>query len=192
MRPPAVTRAVLGLGLGLGAAGCTPSPTTPAAIQREIARSPKNTATVVIFTDFQCPYCRRAHAALAPLLAEQAGRVRVVVKHVPLRIHPRATDAARASVCGERLVRDPAALDHALFSADRLEPGDLVDLAAPLGAPREAFEACLSAPETSARIVSDIAEFDALRGEGVPLVFVNEVRFDGAAQAEEYRRAFSR
>jgi protein-disulfide isomerase/uncharacterized membrane protein len=64
---------------------------------------------VVEFSDFECPHCKLASAALDPLRAEFAGQVRFVFKHFPLdrscnravghSTHPRACIAADAAVC---------------------------------------------------------------------------------------------
>jgi protein-disulfide isomerase len=83
----------------------------PPAIRDELARAPRGTVTVVFFTDFQCPFCRRTHAALAPIVAEHQGRVRVVTRHVPLHMHPDARTAARVAVCTESLAAHIAVLD---------------------------------------------------------------------------------
>src|SRR5262245_12821500 len=91
----------------------------PGAIRGEIAKTEKlspGAVTVVFFTDFQCPFCRRTHAALRSLLEGRHGHVRVVLRHVPLPRHPDARTAARAAICVETLTR-PLLDDyaHALF-----------------------------------------------------------------------------
>lgn len=159
-------------------ASCRPA--LPPAVQDEVARTPRGQATVVFFTDFECPYCRRTHAALAPLLAERRGRVRLVFKHVPLRRHPDARDAARAAICSESFVREPLAYAEALARAVDLGEQANVELAASLGADRGLFERCLRDPSTEARLEADEAAFDAAAGDGVPLLFVGDKRLEGA------------
>ena len=74
---------------------------------------PSDSSVVVVdFSDFACPHCKRASAALAELRAEFAGRVRFVFKHFPMEArcnrgvrrsrHPRACEAAEAAVCAGR------------------------------------------------------------------------------------------
>ena len=46
----------------------------PWPVERELARTPKDQALVVFFTDFQCPFCRRTHLALHRALASRPGR----------------------------------------------------------------------------------------------------------------------
>lgn len=51
--------------------------------------------TVVEYSDFQCPFCRGERSVLVELLKKYPTRVRLVVKHTPLDIHPLARPAAR-------------------------------------------------------------------------------------------------
>ncbi|HSL29372.1 MAG TPA: thioredoxin domain-containing protein, partial [Anaerolineales bacterium] len=57
--------------------------------------------TLVEFSDYQCPFCRRWHAEVyEPLLAAYPGQIRFVYRHLPLdSIHPDAISAAEAAMC---------------------------------------------------------------------------------------------
>jgi protein-disulfide isomerase len=162
----------------------------PSQIRSEIDASPKGVATVVMFTDFQCPFCRRTHAALAPVLAENKGRVRVVVHHVPLARHPDARGAANAAICVESLAPS-ATLEyaHALFTSQDLSDRACEDLAMAHGVDRDRFRACLTSSATAERIARDAALFDAIDGEGVPLTFIGKKRLDGAQPESALRAA---
>ena len=151
----------------------------PPAIRDEIARSPRGTVTVVFFTDFQCPFCRRTHAALAPLVAERKGRVRVVLRHVPLLMHPDARTAARAAVCTQSLPAAESVVD-ALYRAPDLGEAACEEIALAHGAERAAYEQCVADPVTDARIDSDTSMFRALGGDGVPMMFVDRTLLDGS------------
>lgn len=74
------------------------------------AEGPANSPVVVVeFSDFECPHCKRASAALEEMRSEFAGKVRFVFKHFPLdrscnrgvrrAAHPHACAAADAAVC---------------------------------------------------------------------------------------------
>jgi protein-disulfide isomerase len=58
---------------------------------------------VIVFSDFQCPFCARFAQQTFPTLVRdyvETGRVRVVFKHLPLdMIHPQAQRAAEAAEC---------------------------------------------------------------------------------------------
>jgi protein-disulfide isomerase len=150
----------------------------PPAVRDELARAPRGTITVVYFTDFQCPFCRRTHAALAPLVAASHGRVRVVLRHVPLPMHPDARAAARAAVCAESLAARED-LVSALANAVDLGEQACEALAVARGADRDAWRRCVGDRATEARIDRDVAMFDELRGDGVPLLYVGAMRLEG-------------
>jgi thiol-disulfide isomerase/thioredoxin len=63
------------------------------------ARGPRDAAvTVVLFSDFQCPFCSRVEPTLAQLEKEYPGKVRVVWKNFPLPFHESARGAALAAL----------------------------------------------------------------------------------------------
>ena len=151
----------------------------PPAIREEIARAPRGTVTIVFFTDFQCPFCRRTHAALEPLVAAREGRVRVVLRHIPLRIHPDARSAARAAVCAEVLGADPG-MTRALFTAPDLGDEACETMAVEHGVDRDRYRACLQDPATDARLTRDSAIMDSVGGDGVPVLYVGKKRLEGS------------
>lgn len=162
-------------------AGCAPS--LPEPIQRELARSKPGEVTVVVFTDFQCPYCRRTHAKLEEVLAarEDRGRVRLVLRHVPLRSHPEARPAALAAVCAERLL-PPAGAEafvSALYRSLDLSQASLERMLVEHGGAVESYRSCLAEPATAGRLDEDRASYRASEGEGVPLLYVGRQRLDG-------------
>jgi predicted DsbA family dithiol-disulfide isomerase len=67
--------------------------------------------------------------------------------------------------------------------AAELVPEGIDRLAAAIGIDGDAFHACLADPRTARRIADDGALFDAIDGEGVPLVFIGDARFDGLQDA---------
>ena len=57
---------------------------------------------VVIFSDFQCPYCKRWHDATDAVLRERyvkTGKVRLAFLNFPLRSHQHAQPAGEAAMC---------------------------------------------------------------------------------------------
>lgn len=68
-----------------------------------IAHSPvkgnKNAAvTIIEFSDYQCPYCRKFHPELNKVLAAYPNDVKYILKHFPLNIHHQAKSAAKAAL----------------------------------------------------------------------------------------------
>ena len=55
--------------------------------------------TITEFSDFQCPYCKRAATVVEQVRKAYGARVKVVFKQMPLPMHQHAFKAAQASVC---------------------------------------------------------------------------------------------
>ncbi|MGD0675925.1 MAG: thioredoxin domain-containing protein [Polyangiaceae bacterium] len=162
----------------------------PGVIRQEMEGAHRGVVTLVDFVDFECPFCRRMHAVLAPLVEKHAKRIRVLRRQVPLRSHPHALDAARAACCGERLGKGDAMAD-ALFTApvDDLTPSGCEELAVRLGLPRELYRACVADPKTDERIQADRAEFKAAGGRVLPTLWIGETAVVGAQAPEVLERA---
>lgn len=77
--------------------------------------------TMIEFSDFQCPYCARAHPTVTQIVAESDGEINWVYRHLPLGNHPAAYPASVASECARELNGDDAfwAFADALFAQQR-------------------------------------------------------------------------
>lgn len=168
----------------------TKQPPIPAVIAEELANTPKGKVLVVDFLDFECPFCRDAHAGTKQLFAEHADVLRVVRKHVPLSMHPHAEPAARAALCGERMGKADEMLER-LFEIDpkTMSPAVFTEAATALGLDREAFAQCLTDPAWRARLDADRASWKSLGAFGLPTLYVGTRRFVGAVPPEQVRAA---
>jgi protein-disulfide isomerase len=85
----------------------TPLPTEPIGIGNAAAIGSESARLVLmVFSDFQCPYCRRLSLdSLAPLRESHVaeGRLRIVFRHLPLtRVHSLAERAAAVGECARQ------------------------------------------------------------------------------------------
>ncbi len=130
--------------------------------------------TVVIFSDFECPYCGR-QATINERLANHYGdSVRWVYRHYPLDFHHHATKLAIASVCAQD--QDKFWPFHDRLFAERTgfdQPGLLAHAKATGVADLQAFERCLNDPAKGKVINRDMAAADAAFIEGTPALFIN-------------------
>ena len=97
MRPPLGPAGGLGFPmlLFLAAAGAGPfragEPEASGKPREPLTRGPANAAvTIIEFTDFECPFSKRAAPALRQAVERYPGQVRWVFKHFPLPFHHRA------------------------------------------------------------------------------------------------------
>lgn len=71
----------------------------PSAVTRGKVGAP---VVIVEYSDFQCPYCSKAHPTVKQVLSEYGDKVMLVYKHYPLvSIHPRAQISAEAAECAK-------------------------------------------------------------------------------------------
>ena len=146
--------------------------------------------TIVLFTDFECPYCAKLDARLRTFVTEHPD-VRVVVRQRPLPMHPHARLAAKAALAAAAQGRlaEYAALLFANQGA--LERDALVGYATRIGLDSGRFVRDLDAPETEQRLVDDGAWADKLQVTGTPTSFVDGRRVIGAQAASTFADALA-
>ena len=66
---------------------------------------------IVVFTDLECPYCQRFHAAYKNAKVLFGEDLRLTYVHYPLAIHRHAERAAQAAECAGAQGRFPAFVD---------------------------------------------------------------------------------
>jgi protein-disulfide isomerase len=139
---------------------------------------------MVVYTDFQCPFCRRFAQEIWPALREayvRPQKVLFVLRHLPIvQLHPDAAGAAAGAVCAglqgrfwdmhDRLFERPKAVDEA----------NLMGHAQALSLDSNSFRRCL-ATEGPAAVQRDIAEAREFGITGTPSFFF------GSAERGEIR-----
>jgi protein-disulfide isomerase len=63
---------------------------------------PKAKVTIVVFSEFQCPFCARIAPVIDSLVMANPDKVRLVFKHFPLNFHKDAPAAAAASIAAQK------------------------------------------------------------------------------------------
>ena len=129
--------------------------------------------TIVEFTDYQCPYCaRHARSTLPSLISEfvDRGRVRYIIRDLPLDMHPLAIPSAKAARCASSQGAKRYWQYHdALFDAqEHLADSSFVAIARNLGLDVPAFELCLRSPEIEKRVDQDAAAAASAGLTGTP------------------------
>ena len=139
--------------------------------------APMAQVTIVEFSDFECPFCGRAHPILQEILREYEGQVRVVFRHYPLAQHTHAQPAARAAIAAGNQGRYWEMHDLLFEHQMQLSDEDIDRYATQLGLDMERFHADLRSPETQTRIDRDREEGQHLSVDSTPSFFVNGRRF---------------
>jgi protein-disulfide isomerase len=144
--------------------------------------------TIVEFSDFQCPYCKRVLPTLDTVLKKYPEDVRLVYRHLPLRSHRRARPAAEAALCaGEQDEFWP--YHDKLFENPRaLEDEDLFRYAGELELDAERFEQCYSEKRFADQVDADLQEARSVGISSTPTFVVNGVVISGAKPVEAFTR----
>lgn len=122
--------------------------------------------SLIEFSDFECPFCKRFHSTAQQVVDEYEGQVNWVYRHFPLEFHdPLATTQAVATECANEQGGNDAfwAMADAIFDTTTsngggMDPAGLLELAEAIGLERQTFEACLSSGRYDDHIQSDIAD----------------------------------
>lgn len=139
--------------------------------------SPMAPITIVEYSDFECPYCGRAHPVIQQALSQYEGRVRLVFRHFPLSSHPHSMPAARAAVAAGNQDRFWEMHDLLFEHQRQLEEEDLERYAQQLDLDMDRFRADMQSAATQERIEREKEEGVRLGVEGTPTFFVNGRRF---------------
>lgn len=136
--------------------------------------------TIVVFSDYECPFCRRLFDLLDDLL-DEGNDFTIVHRNFPLSFHLAAREAAIASLCAAA-VGDFEAYHRKLFaSQDTLAKVSWSLLASDeTGVNLQAFNDCLGSPVPVLALKKDSLAGQQLELPGTPLLFVNGWRVEGA------------
>lgn len=135
--------------------------------------------TVVVFSDFQCPYCALAVPVVDSLLGRHGDEVRVEHRHYPMPMHAHADRAAQAAVEADRQGAFWDYHDLLFRHPDRLTDADLVGYADTLDLDTGAFVAALRDGRHAGRVEEDARLGATLAVTGTPTYFVNGYRISG-------------
>ena len=142
------------------------------------------------FTDYQCPYCRKAHLMVRKLLSNHPGKIKVYHRHYPLDVcnprvgrafHPRACELSRVSVCAGRQGRFWEMSDFLFQHAKEIKKDKIsaTDLARRLELNLEEFECCMEDDSAMPAIQADIKKGIELELEGTPAFLINGTVYYG-------------
>jgi len=155
--------------------------------------NPNAPIVLIVYSDFQCPFCREFHKTMHNVINLYGGDgdVAWVYRHMPLiSLHPEAPMYALASECIAAEGGNQAFWDFAddLFGA--LEPGVVVDaqglleLAEDVGVSRQSFASCMRSNALMDEVEEDFDEIVAAGALATPYTVVitpdDRATFEGA------------
>jgi protein-disulfide isomerase len=141
--------------------------------------------TIVIFSDFQCPFCSRHEVSVAKVAEQYKGLVRVVFKQFPLKFHKMARPASRASLAAHEQGQFWIMHDVLFANARDLHYANFVKWAGELDMDVDRFKKVIDDPQLDMKINQDIKEARSYGVQGTPTLFINGVMVVGAVPASD-------
>ncbi len=135
----------------------------------------KAKVTLIAYSDYECPFCKRFHPTLQQLKAEYKDKVSFVFRHFPLSFHANAQKEAEAAECVATLggsdkfwtftdkIFERTTSNGTGFALDQLGP-----LAKEVGVDEAKFKECLDGGKQAARVQQDFNEGQAAGVDGTP------------------------
>lgn len=144
--------------------------------------------TVVEFSDYQCPFCKRFHdETYQSLLDAYPGQIRFVYRNLPLTsIHPEAFPAAVASLCAEEQNMYWEYHDK-LFAGEFFSREVYLQYASDLNLNAEEFTACLDSGKFDEFIEQDMDFAFNLGVSSTPTFFINGLAIVGAQPLSSFQ-----
>jgi protein-disulfide isomerase len=151
---------------------------------RGVAEAP---LTLVAFTDFQCPFCKKAQEMVQRLLDAHPGKLRLIFKHLPLKRHRRAMLASQAAVAAQNQGKFWEMHDLLFENQKELSREGILEFAKRLKLDTPRFEQELDLPQTRARIEAEAELAKKIGVKGTPAFYLNGRKVNGATTFEDYR-----
>jgi protein-disulfide isomerase len=144
---------------------------------------------VLVFSDFECPFCRQFATTLDSLLLLYPTQLHVVFRHFPLQQkHPNAFKTAVAAECAGQQGLFKAFHDQAFKLQDSLGTLSSLELARRTGAiDTVRFTQCLGAGIATARVNEDAQAAASLNLRATPTIIINRWQQAGAPPLDSLR-----
>lgn len=167
-------------GTGNAPAAAAPAAGTVRAVdtKRDHVRGNVNGATVTLveYSDFECPFCKRFHETMQKVIQNYGKDVRWVYRHMPLdSLHRQARKEALASECASEQGKFWEFADLVFketTSNDGLDLNKLPDYAKQLGLNVSKFTSCVDSAKYASVVQADEQDGQAAGAQGTPYTVV--------------------
>lgn len=148
---------------------------------------PNAPVTMIEFSDYECPFCKRHFMQTFPKIKEKyidTGKVKFIFRDFPLANHPRAQVASMASECVREQKGDKAffAFHDLVFlnAPNSLNTDNLLAYAKEAGADEALVKTCLEENKFLAEVQKDLADGQLAGVQGTPGFLINDKLVAGA------------
>lgn len=135
--------------------------------------------TIIEYSDFECPFCKRFSGTMNEIMEEFDGKVNRVFRHFPLPFHTElAVKQAEAAECvgslggAEKFWEYNDLIFETTKSNVGMEASELPGLAAQIGIDKTNFTACLDNGDFAQKVQDDLASGQKSGVSGTPGSFI--------------------
>lgn len=160
------------------AAPAAPSkPVAPVSDEDHVLGNPDAKITIIEYSDFECPFCKRHAPTIASIMDKYGDDVNFVYRHFPLSFHPKAQKLAEGSECAAEQGGNTAffKFHDAVFAKDSvadLGAEQLPPFAKTLGLDEAKFKACLDSGKFAQKVQDQMQSGIDAGVQGTPGNFV--------------------
>ncbi|XDD51811.1 DsbA family protein [Leptospira sp. WS92.C1] len=142
--------------------------------------------TIIEFSDFECPYCKRSQDVNSQLRAKYKDQVRWVFRDYPLSFHPNAMFAHIAANCSAPQGKYWEFFNTLFQNSGNLPKDRVLDLARKTGLDMQIFSRCVNDEAVKKEVEADMAEGEKYGVSGTPAFFINGIMVEGAQPIDAF------
>ncbi len=168
-----------------------PEPELPS-IEINLKNSPligkkESSHTLVVFSDFECPYCSKFSDVLEKVQKEYPEKVTVYFKHFPLSFHQNAFSASVASYCAQKQGNFWEYHNKLFANHGQLNDANFKLWSEELKLNKVEFEKCLKSDEAKNFILGELQEAQDLGIQGTPTFYLDGKPYNGNFEVESFK-----
>jgi len=151
---------------------------------------------IIVFSDFQCPYCKKFFETVTTLIDNYKDQVALVYKDMPLDFHPQSNNSAMAVHCA---ADQGKFWEMAKLLYDKQEEWGETEgttifekYTLQLGLNQSKFKECLESQKFKEKIEKDTQLAQDFGISGTPAAFINDEFISGAVSEEQLKQVIEK
>lgn len=166
-------------------------------VQIEIGESPvrgdkKAEYTIITFSDFQCPFCKRGDDTIKELMKKYDKKIKYVFKSFPLGFHPEAAPAAKAAWAADKQGKFFEYHDKLFENQGKLSEDLYIQIAKDLNLNLDKFNKDRASEDATKSIQADTKQGQDVGIQGTPGFILNGIRILGAYPIDHFEKIISK
>ncbi len=135
--------------------------------------NPEAPVEMILFSDFQCPYCARIAPILDDIVAFNGDDIKLVFKNFPLNSHKLAFAAAKAAMAANDTGKFWQFHDQLQSQYNTMTEQSILEIAQSIGFELDAFQSKMADQALANMILQDMQDGVKAGVKGVPALFIN-------------------